>query len=237
MDYENILKDKTANWLRHKDKYTIDIVDEETIFKIMKCESRPNLTTTYVSPGIRVYYYYGNSDYIINRKYINENGYWTKTKYDEKNSYTINMDGYNAINSISTELGIRPVLTIEKSLLNRDFGLINITDIIKNGTLINIKLEKTLYEGFRFGGLQGLTVANGQLMFISAINQIPTKSIMYSYKLNDFVNIYKKDYSNTAHGNGMTYNSKTDKVLVIVNSNGYTVFEYNGKTLFKRKRT
>ena len=202
----------------------------------MKFQSKPNKTTASVSPGLRVYYYFGNLDYIINGKSIKEKGYWTKTEYDEKNSYAINMDGYNTINSISTEL-VRPVLTIEKSLLNRDFGLINITDIIKNGTLINIKLEKTLYEGFRFGGLQGLTVANGQLMFISAINQIPTKSIMYSYKLNDFVNIYKKDYSNTAHGNGMTYNSKTDKVLVIVNSNGYTVFEYNGKTLFKRKRT
>ena len=179
MDYENILKDKTANWLRHKDKYTIDIVDEETIFKIMKFKSKPDKTTTSVSPGLRVYYYFGNSDYIINGRSTNEKGYWTKTKYDEDYSYAIYIDGYNTINSITTVLGIRPVLTIEKSLLNIDSGLINITDIIRNGQLINIKLEKTLYDGYRYGGLQGLTVANDQLIFMSAINQIPSKSIMY----------------------------------------------------------
>ena len=38
-----------------------------------------------------------------------------------------------------------------------------------------------------------------------------------------------------AHGNGMTYNSKTDKVLVIVNANGNTIYEYNGKTLIREK--
>ena len=235
INYKKVLEEKTENWSRYKDRYTIDIVDEETIFKIMKFKSKPNKTTTSISPGLRVYYYYGNSDYIINRKSTNEKGYWTKTKYDEDYSYAIYIDGYNTINSISTILGIRPVLNIEKSLLNIDSGLINITDIIKNGTLINIKLEKTLYDGYRYGGLQGLTIANNQLIFMSAINQIPSKSVMYSYKLDDFDNIYKKDFSNTAHGNGMTYNSKEDKVLVIVNNEGYTVFEYNGKTLIREK--
>ena len=233
IDYINVLKDKTANWSRHKDKYIIDIVEEETIFKIMKFKSKPDKTTTSVSPGLRVYYYYGNSDYIINGESTNEKGYWTKTKYDEDYSYAIYIDGYNTINSKTTVLGIRPVLTIEKSLLNIDSGLINITNIIRNGELINIKLERTLYDGYRYGGLQGLTVANGQLIFMSAINQIPSKSVMYSYKLDDFENIYKKDFSNTAHGNGMTYNSKDDKVLVIVNNDGYTVFEYNGETLIR----
>ena len=80
-----------------------------------------------------------------------------------------------------------------------------------------------------------MTVTNDKLIFMSANNSNPTKSVMYSYKLDDFKNIYKKDYNNTAHGNGMTYNSKTDKVLVTVNANGSTIYEYNGKTLIREK--
>ena len=66
-NYENVLKNKTSNWSRHKDKYTIDIVDEETIFKVMKFKSKPNQTTS-VSPGLNVNYYISNSEYIINEK-------------------------------------------------------------------------------------------------------------------------------------------------------------------------
>ena len=234
-NYQNELNKKTANWTRYRDKYTIDIVDEETIFKIMKCESRPNLTTTYVSPGIRVYYYYGNSDYIINRKYINENGYWTKSKYNEEKSYAVQINGHFSIFSISKILGIRPVLTIKKSLLNIDSGLVNITDIIKSGEKIFIRLEETEYDGYRYGGLQGLTVTDDKLIFMSAINEFPSKSVMYAYKLNNFTNIYKKEFSNTAHGNGMTYNPKKGKVLVIVNYDNYTIFEYDENTLTREK--
>ena len=132
-NYKNELKNKTSNWSRYNDKYTIDIIDEDTIFKIMKFESKPNKTVTSVKRGLNVLYYFSNSNYIINGKAKNEKGYWTKTKYDQKNSYAINVYGYNIINSISTELGIRPVLNIKKSLLNVDSGLINITDIIRNG--------------------------------------------------------------------------------------------------------
>ena len=234
-NYKNELKNKTSNWSRYNDKYTIDIIDEDTIFKIMKFESKPNKTVTSVKRGLNVLYYFSNSNYIINGKAKNEKGYWTKTKYDEKNSYAINVYGYNIINSISTELGIRPVLNIKKSLLNVDSGLINITDIIRNGTKINIKYETTLYDGFIYKGLQGMAVTNDKLIFMSANNNNPTKSVMYSYKLDDYENIYKKDYNNTAHGNGMTYNSKTDKILVIVNSNVSTIYEYNGKTLIREK--
>ena len=234
-NYVNVLNNKTSNWSRHKGEYSIDIVDEETIFKVMKFQSKPNLTINYVKPGLRVYYYYGNSDYIINRKAFNDQGYWTKTKYNEENSYAINGDGYNTVISISRVIGIRPILTIKKSLLNIDSGIVNITDIIKSGEKIFIRLEDVKYDGYKFGGLQGLTVTDDKLIFMSAINEIPSKSVMYSYKLDDLDNIYKKDFSNTAHGNGMTYNSKKGKVLVIVNYDDYTIFEYNENTLIREK--
>ena len=79
-----------------------------------------------------------------------------------------------------------------------------------------------------------MTVTKDKLIFISANNQIPEKSVMHSYKLNDLTNIFKKEYSNTGHGNGMTYNSKTDKVLVTVGNNN-SIYEYNGETLIIEK--
>lgn len=42
----------------------------------------------------------------------------------------------------------------------------------------------------------------------------PEKGVMYSYDINNIDTLYNKDYSNTGHGNGMTYNSKKDKVLI-----------------------
>lgn len=161
-----------------------------------------------------LFYYSSNSDYIINEKSTNERGYWTKTKYDEKYSYAINNNGYNIINSISTQMGIRPKLNIKKSLLNIDSGLINISDIIRNGTKINIKRETITYDGFSYGGLQGMTVTNDKLIFMSANNQNPSKSVMYSYLLDDFENIFFKDYNDTAHGNAMTFNPNTNKFLL-----------------------
>ena len=59
-------------------------------------------------------------------------------------------------------------------------------------------------------------------MSSNSLNQ--EKGVMYSYDINDIDTLYNKDYSNTGHGNGMTYNSKTDKVLTL----SFTgVFEYN----------
>ena len=39
-NYKNILKNKTSNWTRYKDK--IDIIDEETAFKILKYKKKAN---------------------------------------------------------------------------------------------------------------------------------------------------------------------------------------------------
>ena len=234
-NYKNVLKNKTSNWSRYKDKYIIDIIDEKTIFSIMKLESKPNKTTTLVKPKIQVPYYYANSVYILNGKGTNERGYWIKDIYDENYSYSIDIDGFNRITSISIELGIRPVLNIKKSLLKYDSGLTNITDIISKGTKIHIKRDTTLYDGIMYGGLQGMTVTNDKLIFMSANNSNPNKGVMNSYKINDFDNPYKKDYSNTGHGNGMTYNPKTNKIFVLVHPVNKSVYEYNGETLVREK--
>ena len=231
-NYENTLKNKTLNWSRYKGE--IDIIDESTIFNLMKYSRKPNKTSK-VKPTDNTPYYYSLSYYTNNGKTVNERGYWTKNTYDEDSSYAYAIDcvGYETVVSKSSIFGIRPVLNIKKSLLTIDPGVIEITDIIKNGTKIYYKPEDVLYDGFKYAGLQGMTVTNDKLIFMSAHNGNPDKSIMYSYKLNDLDNLYKKDYNNTGHGNGMTYNSKTDKVLV-TGLNGL-IYEYNGQTLIREK--
>ena len=132
-NYKNILKNKTSNWTRYKDK--IDIIDEETAFKILKYKKKPNKTSS-SKPGPRVYPFFGNSYYIINGIIVNQKGYWTSTSYNKTSSYCIDRVGNNLILNHSEILGIRPVIKIKKSLLTTDTGVVDVFDIIKNGEKI-----------------------------------------------------------------------------------------------------
>jgi hypothetical protein len=67
---------------------------------------------------------------------------------------------------------------------------------------------------------------------MSSNNINKEKGVMYSYQLNNLNTIYKKDYSDTGHGNGMTYNSKTGKILTL---GYYGACEYNKETLIREK--
>jgi len=218
--YGKILKDKTSKWSRYNG--IVDIIDEDTIFKLMAYTSKPNKESK-VIPSVIVNPYSSQSFNIYDGKIINENGYWTKTSYNEENSYAIDYNGNNEVILKSSIYGIRPAINIKKSLLNIDPVVIDITDIIKNSNHIFYECEENKYDGYKYEVLQGITFSKDKLFFMSSNNQNPEKGVMYSYKFNDMKNIYKTDYSNTGHGNGMTYNSKTGKVLVL---GYYGVYEY-----------
>ena len=138
------------------------------------------------------------------------------------------------ISSKASIYGIRPVLNIKKSLLVADSGVIPITDIITNGTRIDLEYDKTLYDGFLFKFLQGFTTTKDKLVFMCT-GSIKENSVMNSYYLNNLSKLYKREYNKTGHGNGMTYNSKTNKVLLVGPDSNRKVFEYNGETLEKEK--
>jgi len=70
---------------------------------------------------------------------------------------------------------------------------------------------------------------------MSSYNENRAKSVMYSYKLSDINTLYKKKYDSTGHANGMTYNSKEDKVLVVGPYAYKKIFLYNANTLEKEK--
>ena len=210
-EYKAELKKATSNWVRYKG--TIDIIDEATIYKLMQYTEKPKVKTP-VKPEYKIGHYCSNSDYINKGKKINEKGYWTKTVQSTNTIYAIDENGRNILAPITTKLGIRPVLEIEKNLLVADSGVIDITSIIKRATKIQYNHESTKYDGIDYKQLQGFTVTNDKLIFISSNNNNRAKSVLYSYKLDDLKNLYKKEYNTFGHGNGMTYNSKTNKVIV-----------------------
>ena len=168
-------------------------------------------------------------------KKINEKGYWTKSVQNINLIYAIDENGKNFITSTSTILGIRPVLDIQKSLLVSDSGLIEISNIIKKSTKIQYNHETKKYDGLIYKQLQGFTVTKDKLVFISSNNSNRQKSVLYSYKMSDLTNLFKKEFGTTGHGNGMTYNPKTNKVLVVGPNEYEKVYEYNGDSLEKEK--
>ena len=212
----------------------VKIIDQSTIFKIMKYTTKPKKSSL-SKPPYKIGHYLFNSHYILKGKTVNERGYWTKNAFNINYIYAIDENGNNILTSPLRKMGIRPVLEIEKSLLVSDSGLIDISDIIKKGEIIQYQHENIKYDGLIYKQLQGFSVTKDKLIFLSSNNNNRPKSIIYSYKLNDLKNLYKKEYGTTGHGNGMTYNSKTDKVLVIGPFEYSKVYMYNGQTLAKEK--
>ena len=228
-EYKKTLEEKTSNWVRYKN--TIDIIDEDTIFNLMQYPNKPDKANKVV-PELVINPFSSQSYYIYDGKAINQKGYWTKTSYDEETAYTIDISGNNEVVSKTEIYGIRPIINIEKKLLNIDSGVINITNILEKCNYIHYNVEDKLYDGFKYEVLQGFTLSNDKLFFMSSNNNNPEKGVLYSYKLNDINNIYKYDYSNTGHGNGMTYNTKTGKILTL---GYYGVCEYDPDTLMREK--
>ena len=232
IDYKATLKQKTSNWRRYTGE--IDIIDEKTIYNLMQYTTEPTKKEP-SSPPYKIGHYCSNSYYIKDRKKVNEKGYWTNSLHSSNLFFAIDENGKNMITPMNEILGLRPVIEIEKKLLVADSGLIEITNIIKKGTKIEYKHESTTYDGNVYKQLQGFTVTKDKLVFISSNNNNRAKSVLYSYKLNNLKTLYKKDYSTTGHGNGMTYNSKTNKVLIAGPYEYEKLYLYNGNTLVKEQ--
>ena len=227
LEYKDVLKNKTSNWSRYKG--SVDIIDEDLIFSLMQYNNKPDKVNKAI-PSVIINPFSSQSYYIYDGKAINYKGYWTKTAYDEENAYSIDYNGNNEVISKESIYGIRPIIDIEKNLLSTDSGVINITEVIEKCNYIHYDIEDKLYDGYKYEVLQGFTVSNDKLFFMSSNNNNPEKGVLYSYKLDDLNNLYKFDYSNTGHGNGMTYNSKKGKVLTL---GYYGVCEYNEDTLIR----
>ena len=229
-NYKVVLEKETSTWSRYKGD--IDIIDENTIYELMKLSQRPTLDNISVNGGVNLGFFMTNTMYMMNRKTYSNYGYWSKDLYEEneKYAYTVTENANNRLVEKTKTRGIRPVIVIDKSLLKKTTDVTNIDSLIKNG--MEYKYMQTSQTDDNYRHLQGFTLTKDKLVFHSIHIGNPDLGLLFVYEGQNYQTLHKYDYGNTAHGNDMTYNSNTNKVLLLVKG---IIYEYNGDTLTYEK--
>lgn len=232
-NYKTILENGTKNWSRYNGE--IDIIDEDTIYDTMKLNEKPTLDNVSVNGGVALGFLMTNTMYISNKVKYSNYGYWSKNIYEEDNNYVYTVTEYasNRLVEKNKERGVRPVIYIDKTELKKHPDMTNIDSLITNGEEYKYKHINQTFENYYYKQLQGFTLAKDKLVFHASNNSTPDMGLLSTYNGASYQTLYKNDYNTTAHGNDMTYNSNTNKLLLLVNKN---IFEYNGDTITYEKK-
>lgn len=229
-NYKTVLEKETSSWNRYSGD--IDIIDEDTLYNVMKLESKPTLDNISVNGGVSLGFLMVNTMYTTNKVTNSYYGYWTKNVYEADSSYAYTVTEYanNRLVETNKSRGVRPVLVIDKSLLKKSPVSTNIDSLVKNGQEYKYKQQSQTDSNYKH--LQGFTLTKNKLVFHSMHVGDANKGLVFTYSGDNYQTLDKYDYRDTAHGNDMTYNSKTNKVLLLVNGD---IHEYNGDTITYEK--
>ena len=232
-NYKTILNSGTKDWVRYNGK--VDIIDEDTIYKTMKLSQKPTLENISVNGGVTLGFLKTNSLYIINKKQYSNYGYWSKTNYEKDNNYIYTVTEYanNRLVEKNKQRGVRPVIVVDKKDVKKHPEMKNIDSIIASAEEYKYKHINQTFGNYYYKQLQGFTLAKDKLVFHASNNSTPNMGLLSTYNGASYQMSYKNDYSTTAHGNDITYNSNTNKVLLLVNKE---IYEYNGDTITYEKR-
>ena len=231
----SVLSSTTANWNRYSGNITLP--DEDSIATLMKLgSSRPEIVngeSTSINGGVKVYTLMTNTMYYYNSEKVNYAGYWLSGDYSDSNyGYTITEYGNNRLLSKDSSRGIRPMIVVDKSLLNKSPADTDISNYLSSATELKYRYPSETYGGYTYKQMQGFTVTNSKLVFYSSNNGNSSYGLVISYGGDEYDSLNKIDYGKTGHGNGLTYNSKTNKVYLVNNNE---LHEYNGDTLQRTK--
>lgn len=232
-NYKVILDSGTKNWTRYNGE--VDIIDEETIYKVMKLSQKPTLDSISVNGGVALGFLKTNSLYTINKKQYSNYGYWSKNHYEKDNNYIYTVTEYanNRLVEKNNKRGVRPVIVVDKKDVIKHPEMRNIDSIIASAVEYKYKHINKRFGNYYYKQLQGFTLAKDKLVFHASNNSTPNMGLLSTYNGKSYQTSYKNDYSTTAHGNDMTYNSNTNKVLLLVDKE---IYEYNGDTITYEKR-
>ena len=232
-NYKALLEKETSSWSRYTGE--IDIIDEDTIYKVMKLNEKPTLDNISVNGGVALGFLKTNSLYIINKKQHSYYGYWSKNLYENDNNYVYTVTEYasNRLVEKNKERGVRPVIIINKTNIKNHPEMTNIDSLITSAKEYKYKHINQTYGNYYYKQLQGFTLTKDKLVFHASNNSTPNMGLLSTYSGVDYQTSYKNDYNSTAHGNDITFNSNTNKVLVLVNKE---IYEYNGDTLNYEKK-
>lgn len=234
-NYANILKQVQESWVNYQG--TLDLIDEDTIVKFMKLNTKPEISSENPSAisvnnnGLVYPRFMLNSYYYNNQTLINYYGFWSKDLYpsNQNYAYTITEYGNNRLVALTEKRGIRPALTVRKQQLTKSSSSQDFTSQITKK--YSYQYSSTKYDNFTYKQLQGFTKTKDKLVFYSSNNANPEKGLVISYTGSDYHTLYKISYDNTGHGNDMTYNSKTNEVLLVGPNNYKEIFVYNADTM------
>ena len=237
-----IIKNLKQIWKNYFNE--IDLISQSTISKIMKLQTFPNLNDNLtVNGGAELSRFTLNSEYYMNNTNYNFKGFWSKDFYinDSNYVYSIDENGNNTLTHVSEKRGIRPVIKLDKNIiLNNNIiyssyfnNIIDITNILLNNQSTSIftfkpfeiKINET--TEFIYRDLQGFTVVNSnKLIFYSNNSSNPFYGITIE---SNFTHVIKEIYNYTGHGNGMTFDTRTNNVLLL--GNLYDLWEFNSSDM------
>ena len=232
-----IIKNLNQSWKNYNNK--IDLISQSTISKIMKLKFFPDLNDNLtVNGGAELSRFSLNSEYYMNNINYNFKGFWSKDVYinDSNYVYSIDENGNNTLTHISEKRGIRPVIKLDKNIiLNNNINyssyfnnIKDITNILLNNKNTSIFTFKPLKiqineTEFIYRDLQSFTIVNNnKLIFYSNNSSNPFYGLTIE---SNFTDIIKVIYNFTGHGNGMTFDTKTNNVLLL--GNLYDLWEFN----------
>ena len=230
----SILTSGTANWARFNG--TKSLPDENTIATLMKLGSnRPEIVdgvSTAIAGDTIAYELGVNTKYVINGVTTNTYGYWlsgnpSATDY----AYSVNEKRQNTLVLKTETRGVRPMITISKSLLTHSTNHTNLTSALQNASEFKYPAITETFDGYTYKALQGFTFTNSMLVFAVSNSSNATKGLMVSYKGNNYGTLNRIDYKEIGHSNGMTFNSATNTVLATGRDGAKKIVEFDADSL------
>lgn len=231
-NYKTQLNNIKSSWTRYQGN--MNIISEDEVYSLMKLSKKPGFNSDgtaesiHTSSGATLLALRENAQYFIDGKRYNTAGFWTNTSHEKNSSYAYSVTEYgNNRPLLKTEKrGIRPVITLNKSDVTDDKTKVN----LQLSEFSNYQFLDNNFDGCIYKQMQGFTMANDKLFFYSSNNSNPTKGILFGYGEKGYKTQLGYLYGNMGHGNDMTYNSKTDKILLVGPDEYETVWEFTPST-------
>lgn len=215
-DYPAELANTTLKWKEYNND--IDIIDENDVKNYMELTQLPTRTKKeFGKPWIFFVTEFDNT----------LDDFWIKGDYSEDSNYAYKYshNGYNEVSEKSKNLGIRPVITVDIEKIYTTSKSQILPTNQENANLV------TEYSSNTYPGLQGFTITSDNRLVFYVTNNGDNIGRLSITESNNFSKISKEIYldssnnsderTNIGHGNDMTFNSKTNKIIITrTNSSG-----------------
>lgn len=231
-NYQVQLNNVKKNWTRYSGE--INLISENEVVSLMRLNRKPGFNTDGTAESIHseagaiFLPFKDNTEYYLNGNQVNTAGFWTNTVHESKSlyAYSVTENANNKPLLRSEKRGIRPVITVKKSLVTDDRAA---TSLSIAETYKYPFLDKK-FDGYKYKQMQGFTMANNKLFFYANNNSNPNKGVLLGYGGTNYNTSLGYLYGNMGHGNDMTYNSKTDKILITSADQNTSIWEFEPKT-------